>query len=275
MRTVTTNFGPTPYLLALAAGLLLMGAWTDGRTQDSADANCLPSQVSPISGNELSGALEILSWNIEKAGNPGWDSDLALLANGINLAFIQEASLQAEIPGSIPSPLHPTFAAGYLAGDKQTGVMTLSSTRPSRHCNFSHLEPWLGTPKASTVTEYPLAGRDDRLLTINLHAVNFAMGLAGYEQQLRSLMELLAHHRGPAILAGDLNTWSEGRQKLVDALMEEHGLNPLTFQPDLRTTAFGRALDHIYVRGLKASFTEVIEVSSSDHNALRASLEIN
>ena len=275
MRAATTIFGSSPYLLALITGLVLTGVWTEGRTQEPENANCTPLHSSAITGDELSGALEILSWNIEKAGNPGWDLDLATLSNGINLAFIQEASLQAEIPGSITSPLHQAFAAGYLAGDKQTGVMTLSSASPSRHCNFSHLEPWLGTPKASTVTEYPLAGREDRLLTINLHSVNFAMGLAGYEQQLRSLMELLAHHQGPAILAGDLNTWSKGRQQMVDTLMNEHGLSPLTFQPDLRTTAFGRALDHIYVRGLKANFTQVIEVSSSDHNALRASLEIN
>ena len=54
--------------------------------------------------------------------------------------------------------------------------------------------------------------------------------------------------------------------------MREHGLAPIVFQPDLRTTAFGRALDHIYVRGLQAEFAQVLPVSSSDHNPLLARL---
>ena len=46
--------------------------------------------------------LEILSWNIQKASNAGWAEDLASFSDGVDLAFIQEASLQAQIPGVIP-----------------------------------------------------------------------------------------------------------------------------------------------------------------------------
>jgi endonuclease/exonuclease/phosphatase (EEP) superfamily protein YafD len=141
-------------------------------------------------------------------------------------------------------------------------------------CNFTRTEPWLGTPKATTVTEHALEGREDRLLAINIHAVNFTLGIEDLQEQLRPLVELLATHRGPAILAGDFNTWSEARQLLVDRVLYQHGLEPLSFEPDLRTTAFGRALDHIYVRGFTADYTEVVPVSSSDHNALRARLRL-
>jgi endonuclease/exonuclease/phosphatase (EEP) superfamily protein YafD len=56
--------------------------------------------------------------------------------------------------------------------------------------------------------------------------------------------------------------------------MQDHGLGAVSFEPDLRTTAFGRALDHIYVRGLEATFAQVIPVSSSDHNPLRVRLAV-
>jgi endonuclease/exonuclease/phosphatase (EEP) superfamily protein YafD len=227
-----------------------------------------------IEGEALQGELDVLSWNIQKASNEGWAEDLAAIAGGVQLAFIQEASLQAQIPRAIPTPLIQAFAAGYTTSDQSTGVMTLSASNPSLHCNLTAWEPLLGTPKATSVTEYPLKDREERLLAINLHAVNFTLGLENFQQQFSALGELLKRHRGPVILAGDLNTWSDRRQALVDRFMQRHGLGAVTFEPDLRTTAFGRALDHIYVKGLQATFAQVIPVSSSDHNALRVRLAV-
>jgi endonuclease/exonuclease/phosphatase (EEP) superfamily protein YafD len=54
--------------------------------------------------------------------------------------------------------------------------------------------------------------------------------------------------------------------------MDEYGLEPVSFEPDLRTRVFGRALDHIYIRGLRALSAEVIPVGTSDHNPLRVRL---
>ena len=225
-------------------------------------------------GEALGGELDVLSWNIQKASNEGWAEDLAAIAGGVQLAFIQEASLQAQIPRAIPTPLIQAFAAGYTTREQSTGVMTLSASNPSLHCNLTAWEPLLGTPKATSVTEYPLQDREDRLLAINLHAVNFTLGLENFQQQFSALGDLLRRHHGPVILAGDLNTWSDRRQALVDRFMQQHGLGAVTFEPDLRTTAFGRALDHIYVRGLQATFARVIPVSSSDHNPLRVRLAV-
>ena len=142
------------------------------------------------------------------------------------------------------------------------------------HCQLTSWEPWLGTPKATSITEFPLRDRDERLLAINLHAVNFELNLENFHSQFDAIRNVLSNHEGPVILAGDLNTWSSDRQSLVDAFMLEHGLGSVTFEPDLRTRAFGRALDHIYVRGLQANNARVIPVTSSDHNALRVRLGI-
>ncbi len=232
---------------------------------------CLEPQEA---GFPLSHRLEVLSWNIQKADNPGWDADLADLGSGVNLAFIQEAAAGAGIADLLAPVLHEVFAEGYSSSGRRTGVMTLSAGQPQISCNFTTMEPWLGTPKASTVTRYPLQGRDDHLLAINLHAVNFAFGLRELQDQFAALRDALAEHAGPVILAGDLNTWSESRQVLVDQFMSEHELQPVSFEPDLRTRVFGRALDHIYVRGLQALSSQVIPVQSSDHNPLRVTLEV-
>ncbi|MEP0202803.1 MAG: endonuclease/exonuclease/phosphatase family protein [Halioglobus sp.] len=218
--------------------------------------------------------LKVLSWNIQKASNEGWDIDLSELGEHVQLAFIQEASLQAPIAQTLPMPLYQAFAAGYTTDSSDTGVMTLSTGYPSLACNLTAWEPWLGTPKATNITEYPLAGREDRLLTINMHAVNFTVGLDNFRKQIHAISALLERHQGPIIVAGDLNTWSQARQTLVDDFMQKHQLEPVSFEPDLRTTAFGKALDHMYVRGITAYSARVVPVSSSDHNPLLVRLQI-
>ncbi len=269
-------------LTALAALLTLSGGAEDlfSATVESErgepTGSCAASlgRLQPMQGAELDGELDILSWNIQKAGNEGWAEDLASFASGVHLAFIQEASLEAAIHDALDDPLFPAFARGYSSADQQTGVMTLSAGLPSMRCSFTAWEPWLGTPKATSVTEHPLKGRSERLLTINLHAVNFSVGTEEFQAQFEALDQLLRDHSGPVIFAGDLNTWSESRESVVREFLAGHGLNAVQFMPDLRTTAFGRALDHIFVRGLEASEAWVIPVQSSDHNALRARLRL-
>ena len=261
----------------LVSGLYVANgkAGTSLLTEKAKDCSAHLGTLPVAEGQVLSPPLDILSWNIQKASNDGWLEDMISLSNNTHLAFIQEAALQAQLGEVQPrGPLYQSFAQGYTSARQHTGVMTLSSHAPTMQCNFTRTEPWLGTPKAATVTEHALEGRDDRLLAINIHAVNFTLGIEDLQEQLRPLVELLITHRGPAILAGDFNTWSEARQILVDRVLFQHGLEPLSFEPDLRTTAFGRALDHIYVRGLTAEHTEVVPVTSSDHNALRARLKL-
>ncbi|MEP4486703.1 MAG: endonuclease/exonuclease/phosphatase family protein [Halioglobus sp.] len=243
----------------------------------SLEARQCADSLGQISTNEesvLGLELKVLSWNIQKASNEGWDIDLSELGEHIQLAFIQEASLQAPIAQTLPMPLYQAFAAGYTTDSSETGVMTLSTGYPSLACNLTAWEPWLGTPKATNITEYPLAGRDDRLLTINMHAVNFTVGLDNFREQIHAISALLERHKGPIIVAGDLNTWSRSRQTLVDDFMQKHQLEPVSFDPDLRTTAFGKALDHMYVRGITTQSARVVPVSSSDHNPLLVRLQI-
>jgi len=152
--------------------------------------------------------------------------------------------------------------------------MTLSSHEPNLICDFSAQEPLLRTPKATTVTEYPLLGRDDRLLTINIHSVNFSLGLKRYREQLQALSTVIEQHDGPVLIAGDLNTWNNPRVRAMHEFMAVHGLTAVEFKHDLRTTVFGKPLDHILIRGLETASAFAIPVESSDHNPLLVSLRL-
>ena len=260
-------------MVALTAVVMLSAAGTQAAEDGKSCAAGLNRRAAE--GPGLDSQFEILSWNIQKAGDRRWSTDFAQLASESDLVFIQEASLQADIPTFLEDIEAEAFAPGYRTASLETGVMTLSSRAYSLHCRFSAIEPWLRTPKATSITEYALRDHEDRLLAINLHAVNFAMGLSDFEGQFAEIGSVLSQHEGPVVVAGDLNTWSESRQSLVDRFMAEHGLQPVRFDPDLRTTAFGRALDHIFVRGLRAESATVIPVESSDHNPLQVQLRID
>ncbi len=65
-------------------------------------------------------------------------------------------------------------------------------------------EPILRLPKSALVTVYPLP--DARLLmVVNIHAVNFSLGVDVYSKQLLPIGDQIAHHSGPVIMAGDFN----------------------------------------------------------------------
>lgn len=263
---------------AILSGTSVAGleAWSEDFVDLEDSTKC--EQIEPADVSVLPEALgdemEIISWNIQKTSNRNWQQDLTALSDSASLIFIQEAVLHADISGSVPVDLHSEFAPGYRRGKLQTGVMTFSTSSPTVACDLSINEPWLRTPKATGIARYKLAEREEHLLVVNLHAVNFAFGLKSYQKQFSALNEHLEEHSGPVILAGDLNTWSNKRQQWVNEFMVRHGMNPVSFEPDYRSKVFGKALDHIYVRGLEAHSAKAIRVDSSDHNPLKVRLRL-
>mgnify|MGYP001827185191 FL=1 len=155
---------------ALALACLVVAPQPAPAADPLPEQQCAPQPLLDVRESEsaLGNELEILSWNIQKASNSGWAEDLAGLGDRIDLAFIQEASTQARIDGLLPDLLHRAFAQGYTTSELETGVMTLSAGLHSMHCKFTAMEPWLGTPKATTVTVYPLQDRPERLLALSL-----------------------------------------------------------------------------------------------------------
>ena len=77
-------------LPALLAAMVSVAAAPGGETGNCSWALAADAATA-AEGTELAPQFDILSWNIQKASNNGWDTDLASFADGVALAFIQEA----------------------------------------------------------------------------------------------------------------------------------------------------------------------------------------
>ncbi|MEK9655314.1 MAG: endonuclease/exonuclease/phosphatase family protein [Halieaceae bacterium] len=218
--------------------------------------------------------FSLLNWNVEKAQHPSLVAEFEALAKRSDLIFLQEAVPLKKTDAVIEQSLYEAFVPGYVQNEIATGVLTLARIPHLVHCHLLATEPWLRTPKATSVTLYPMAERNASLLTVNLHAVNFSFGVKAYRAQLEAAAELIRGHKGPVIFGGDLNTWSGRRQSTLDALTADLELTPIVFSPDHRTTRFGRPLDHLYVRGLARQSSETLQVVTSDHNPLITTLAL-
>lgn len=218
--------------------------------------------------------ITLLNWNIAKGKYKGWESDFRKLGQSIDLALLQEAKLEYNMHEMFDGQCSWAFAPGFTRPDHSTGVMTLCVADTINDQQHSHREPWTRIPKAALVTEYRLADSDLTLMVANVHAINFTAGVRSFKRQLYSVLDELLHHQGPIIFAGDFNTWRHKRLVIVDDIIQILGLEVVKFSGDRRKQAFGLALDHIFVRGLTETYSEVAPVRSSDHNPMIVTLAI-
>ena len=239
--------------------------------------DCLERLDNPANptGPELdSSNISLVSWNVKKGEHAAWTEDFLGLAAGRDLVLIQEAALRTDANGAADgapdNKFHWAFAPGYRSRADLTGVMTYSNSMPLTQCNLVSWEPWLGTPKATGITEYGLTGTDQTLVVVNIHAINFTFGVADFRAQLEQIRPVLAGHEGPIILSGDFNTWRKRPTEILDAFVRNFGLLPVEFDEDYRKSFFGLHLDHIYVRGLTVEVAGTRRVRTSDHNPLFA-----
>lgn len=222
-------------------------------------------------------AIHLLTWNLHKQGDPGWDGDLARFAAASDILLLQEAVLRPDLRSVIEGAgMRWVMASSFIYSDVDIGVITGSRKLPLASCTQRVTEPLIRIPKSGMITWYRLAGREDTLAVVNVHAINFALLLGGYQEQLQSLGKALEDHPGPIVFAGDLNTWTDARNEIMRAVAKPLGLTEIKYgeKEDLRTIFMGKQLDHIYVRGLEVVEAAAIPVTSSDHNPVRATLRV-
>mgnify|MGYP001947713037 FL=1 len=183
----------------------------------------------------LSLPIRLLNWNVQKISNSGWQQDLVAYAQGSNMVLLQEATEHIAIEQQLSHLNFHSLAPGYHDGAQQTGVYTAAQVSPLSSCYQQHHEPWLRTPKAMQLSWYPIQGSQATLLVVNVHSVNFALGLKDYRRQLMAIVDMLEVHEGPVILSGDFNTWNPRRLALLNRHATEHGLSAIDFVDDKRT----------------------------------------
>lgn len=235
------------------------------------DARAAVASAVPLDAQNV----RIASWNLHKGADDGWQADLARIAAANDIVLLQEALLDDDLESTLDAAgLRWQLAGSFTLNGRDAGVLTAARVRPLAACTQWSLEPILALPKSTLVTRFQLPGRKT-LAIANLHAINFTLSAGGaYRHQLEAVRAELATHRGPIVFAGDFNTWNDGRRGAVEAVARELGLAPVAFRPDVRQRFAGHEVDYIYVRGLEVIAATSIEVVSSDHNPVFATLRV-
>lgn len=234
-------------------------------------ARVIDSGAQPLPGPQI----RVLSWNLQKSEQAGWEADLARFAAGADLLLLQEALLTTELQRVLGDAGYDWLLAGsFNLNGRETGVLTAARVRPASACTQRAFEPLFQLPKSALVARYALPGTSELLAVANVHSINFTLGFGEYREQLEAVARELAGHRGPVILAGDFNTWNPARREVVDDVTRGLGLSPALPLTDTRKLFLGHPVDYIFVRGLEVVDAAGPEVNSSDHNPLQATLRI-
>lgn len=213
--------------------------------------------------------INLLVWNIYKQNRDTWRSRLDQYSQGKQLVLLQEASMTPQLKEWISKgQWFGSQVDAFKAFDTTAGVLNLSPDSPSKACAYTELEPWLRLPKSALYALYPLSN-GQQLAVVNIHAVNFTYGTEEYHRQLKVLIDELSQHQGPVIVAGDFNSWSEQRLKVMSESLSAVGLKEVNYTSDNRTQFItGLPLDHVFYRGLTLEKAEAPISDASDHNPI-------
>ncbi|MDE1233420.1 endonuclease/exonuclease/phosphatase family protein [Vibrio aestuarianus] len=218
---------------------------------------------------DANGQLELLVWNIYKQNRVNWHSELDKFSQSSQLLLLQEASMTEALKSWIVErQWGGNQAAAFRVFGESAGVLNLSKQMPSYACAYTEVEPWLRLPKSAIYALYRLSDGQS-LAAVNLHAVNFTYGTDEYANQLSTLISKLDEHKGPVIVAGDFNSWSEQRMAAMKTALQGAGMQEVIFSPDHRIQfVTGLVLDHVFYRGLTVINAKAPQTDASDHNPM-------
>lgn len=270
-------------LVAMLSLWLASGCGSIYRHADlSAPAPVLPAgDAAPALPREH---LDVLVWNVKKTQRAAWRAEFDVLVPDKELVLLQEAYLAPRMTDALEAQrglewrMSPSFVFALRRGEPATGVVVGSAARAVSSQGFvtDDTEPLAGTPKAAFAVTYAVEGADEPLLVVCVHGINFRPARA-LEAQLLVIEPVVREHRGPVILAGDLNTHHRPRMEAVEAFAARLGLRSAFDNQrrsgraggDGRTRYRSWPLDHVFVRGLVVEDVRVVaDARGSDHKPL-------
>lgn len=234
--------------------------------------HCIESELAlPL---DRDGLFSVSVWNIYKQQRETWRDALEQFSQRSELVLLQEASLTEGLKAYLDEAQWKVrMANAFKFLNTPAGVMNLSTVNAKTTCAYLAMEPWLRLPKSALLSEFSLSN-GQTLAVVNLHGVNFALGLEEYKAQFRALKQVLDSHIGPIILAGDFNTWRQARLDVVDAFARSLGLVDVTLRQDQRVKILGKPLDHLYYRDLELVDAQAPRTNASDHNPIIADFRL-
>lgn len=235
----------------------------------------LPSRQAIRGEASLPRTFSLTSWNIQKTIQPGWQQGLDNRASQSDLLLIQEAVDKPALTEWLQQhQLRWQQVTAFRYEGVSMGVLTGARVPAVYSCAWKLPETAIRLPKSVLVNLYPVEGSQIPLLVINLHAINFELGMAAWRDEIRQLGRWAKRHRGPVIVAGDFNSWGTKRSALLVQEMQRANLREVAWQPEARSRVLGTPLDHIYYRGLQVESAVVTPTDASDHNPLQVRFSV-
>jgi endonuclease/exonuclease/phosphatase (EEP) superfamily protein YafD len=239
--------------------------------------------IGSAQGFELeSNDLKVLIWNVKKGMKESFTSEFVKHGEKKDIFLIQEAYTADFFRDSLASFSHYQWDLGIsftyrLYNNDGTGNMIGSWVKPT-WVKVEHsldLEPVTDTPKTTAYAKYRVNGKEEELLVISIHGINFA-NLGAYERHLDQVKKNIQTHHGPVIFAGDFNTRTKRRFAELLEMTHAMGLQEVKFvNGDFRMRAIGtrNILDHAFVRGFDIRHAEVFKSDGSDHRPMTINLQ--
>ncbi|MCE0493715.1 endonuclease/exonuclease/phosphatase family protein [Vibrio salinus] len=222
------------------------------------------------------GHLQVLVWNLHKQTGRDWRNELSQYSLHSQIVLLQEVKLTMAFKRYIKEAhWHANHVDAFTIFNNSAGVLSAGKSPVESVSGYRIPEPVFRLPKSSSIARYQLS--NGQILTaVNVHLINFTLGMKAYRKQMSTLITDLRDDNGPMIFAGDFNTWSRKRQEMIALMMMDLGLSEVTYANDMRRHFLNRLpLDHVYYRGLDLKKAEVLTTTASDHNPIRVTFHID
>lgn len=229
------------------------------------------------------GKINLLVWNIYKGKKKDWEEDFLNLSKNSDLLILQEGITNKKMMSAFEKIENKSFYMGtsfiYKKSKYKTGVITGSTVKPTRaYAKKSKNVEWLGlTPKMLLFTEYPIKYKKEKLLAVNIHAINLVPWYL-LARQIKQAGKKIKKHKGPVVFAGDFNTWNKKKMKFMKKYLTSLGMSEVIFPNGDERMKFkltNKALDHVWVKGLDYEDAYVwSQFEGSDHKAMTLTLKV-
>lgn len=217
----------------------------------------------------------VLCWNVYKKNskNPAFKPYLENMTagRGIDFLLFQEANFRDDNYFTLPNFAFDAAANLEYRGEFY-GVLSASRVE-SKHAQAylsEGKESLIGPHKSLLLSTYTFEDGSE-LLILNVHVINFRENQR-YHKELERFLNLMSHHEGPMIIAGDFNSWNKKRMQRLHEIREKLALNAVPFKQTDKVKSFmGNHLDFIFYRGVEiVDFSVDRDHGLSDHNPLFA-----
>lgn len=224
--------------------------------------------------------INVMVWNQYKGKNSSWRSEYTRLSKNQDVLILQEASIDKKMVKAYASNRnqYTIFAASFVYRwkNRATGVASSANVPASSYIaqRSRGVEIAGGTPKMILFATYPLAGRQEELMTVNIHALN-SVTWQTLAVQILDALRIVKEHHGPVVFGGDFNTWSKAKMNYLKHAMQKAGMEEVHFaHSERKMKVFGRELDHVFTRGVNISDAVVEKTGGSDHQPLFLTLQV-